>query len=175
MRQALTEALIDFAGALVVVSHDRHLLRSTTDEFYLVHDGQVAAFDGDLEDYQQWLAELQRPRAQDDDTQAPPAGVNTAQTRKDQKRREAEFRKETQPLRQAIGRYEQQLATLETERAEVEGRLGDSALYESARKSELNDCLQRQGKLKSALEEAELGWLEAQEQLETLSQAFSAE
>ncbi|WP_074013786.1 ABC transporter ATP-binding protein [Candidatus Sodalis sp. SoCistrobi] len=175
MRQALTEALIDFNGALVVVSHDRHLLRSTTDEFYLVHEGQVAPFDGDLEDYQQWLAEQQRPRGPNDDTDAPPATANTAQTRKDQKRREAEFRKATQPLRQAIGRHEQQLASLGAELAEVEGQLGDSALYDNARKSELNDCLQRQGKLKSALEALELAWLDAQEQLEALTQAFDAE
>ncbi len=60
MRQALTEALIDFEGALVVVSHDRHLLRSTTDDLYLVHDGKVEAFEGDLEDYQQWLSDLQK-------------------------------------------------------------------------------------------------------------------
>ncbi len=65
MRQALTEALIDFEGALVVVSHDRHLIRSTTDNLYLVHDGKVEPFDGDLEDYQQWLSDSQNrsPRA----------------------------------------------------------------------------------------------------------------
>ncbi len=65
MRQALTEALIDFEGALVVVSHDRHLNRSTTDNLYLVHDGKVEPFDGDLEDYQQWLSDSQNrsPRA----------------------------------------------------------------------------------------------------------------
>ena len=65
MRQALTEALIDFEGALVVVSHDRHLIRSTTDDLYLVHDGKVEPFDGDLEDYQQWLSDSQNrsPRA----------------------------------------------------------------------------------------------------------------
>lgn len=64
MRQALTEALIDFEGALVVVSHDRHLLRSTTDDLYLVHDGLVEPFDGDLEDYQQWLAEQNKMELQ---------------------------------------------------------------------------------------------------------------
>ena len=58
MRQALTEALIEFEGALVVVSHDRHLLRSTTDDLYLVHDRKVEPFDGDLEDYQQWLSDV---------------------------------------------------------------------------------------------------------------------
>ena len=64
MRQALTEALIEFEGALVVVSHDRHLLRSTTDDLYLVHDRKVEPLDGDLEDYQQWLSDVQKQENQ---------------------------------------------------------------------------------------------------------------
>lgn len=64
MRQALTQALISFEGAIVVVSHDRHLLRSTTDDLYLVHDGQVESFDGDLDDYQQWLVDQNRQETQ---------------------------------------------------------------------------------------------------------------
>ncbi len=60
MRQALTKVLIDFEGALVLVSHDRHLLRATTDDLYLVHDGKVDVFPSDLEDYQQWLNDLQK-------------------------------------------------------------------------------------------------------------------
>lgn len=93
MRQALTEALIDFEGALVVVSHDRHLIRSTTDDLYLVHDKKVEPFDGDLEDYQQWLSDVQKQENQGDE----PAkeSVNSAQARKDQKRREAELRTQT--------------------------------------------------------------------------------
>lgn len=77
MRQALTEALIDFEGALVVVSHDRHLIRSTTDDLYLVHDKKVEPFDGDLEDYQQWLSDVQKQENQSDE----PAkeSVNSAQ------------------------------------------------------------------------------------------------
>ncbi|EFW11995.1 putative fused transporter subunits of ABC superfamily: ATP-binding components, partial [Serratia symbiotica str. Tucson] len=88
MRQALTEALIDFAGALVVVSHDRHLLRATTDDLYLVHDGQVEVFAGDLHDYQQWLINLQRQESQQNALEKE-SGGNSAQARKDQKRREA--------------------------------------------------------------------------------------
>ncbi|BAN98857.1 ABC transporter-like protein [Plautia stali symbiont] len=91
MRQALTEALIDFEGALVVVSHDRHLLRSTTDDLYLVHDRKVDVFEGDLDDYQQWLSDLQKQETQQD--AAPKQdNANSAQSRKDQKRRDAELR-----------------------------------------------------------------------------------
>ncbi len=61
MRQALTMALQTFEGAMVIVSHDRYLLRATTDDLYLVHDRQVAPFDGDLNDYYKWLTEQQKP------------------------------------------------------------------------------------------------------------------
>lgn len=168
MRQALTEALIDFEGALVVVSHDRHLLRSTTDDLYLVHDGKVEAFDGDLEDYQQWLSDLQKQENQPAD--AAKDNANSAQARKDQKRREAELRTQTQPLRKQITQLEKQMEKLNAQLAEVEEKLADSAIYEQSRKAEMNECLQTQAKVKSALEECEMEWLDAQEQLEQMLQ-----
>ncbi|MFV8987882.1 ABC transporter ATP-binding protein [Serratia fonticola] len=174
MRQALTEALIDFEGALVVVSHDRHLLRSTTDDLYLVHDGQVEQFEGDLDDYQQWLSDLQKQQAQQDAAPKQDNG-NSAQARKDQKRREAEFRTQTQPLRKQIAKLEQQMDKLGAELAAVEEQLADSALYDISRKADLTACLQKQSQAKSALEETEMTWLDAQEQLETLTQAFESE
>ncbi|MFV8982119.1 ABC transporter ATP-binding protein [Serratia fonticola] len=174
MRQALTEALIDFEGALVVVSHDRHLLRSTTDDLYLVHDGQVEQFEGDLDDYQQWLSDLQKQQAQQDAAPKQDNG-NSAQARKDQKRREAEFRTQTQPLRKQIAKLEQQMDKLGAELAAVEEQLADSALYDISRKADLTACLQKQSQAKSALEEAEMTWLDAQEQLENLTQAFESE
>ncbi|MGN7975087.1 ABC transporter ATP-binding protein [Serratia sp. 22264] len=171
MRQALTEALIDFEGALVVVSHDRHLLRSTTDDLYLVHDGQVEVFEGDLDDYQQWLSDLQRQENQQDAPEKENNG-NSAQARKDQKRREAEFRTQTQPLRKQIAKLEQQMEKLGTELAAVEEKLADSALYDISRKADLTECLQKQSQTKSALEETEMTWLDAQEQLERLTNEF---
>ncbi|AEF47755.1 ABC transporter related protein [Serratia sp. AS12] len=171
MRQALTEALIDFEGALVVVSHDRHLLRSTTDDLYLVHDGQVEVFEGDLDDYQQWLSDLQRQENQQDAPEKENNG-NSAQARKDQKRREAEFRTQTQPLRKQIAKLEQQMEKLGAELAAVEEKLADSALYDISRKADLTECLQKQSQAKSALEETEMTWLDAQEQLEQLTNEF---
>ncbi|WP_159281926.1 ABC transporter ATP-binding protein [Rahnella variigena] len=171
MRQALTEALIDFEGAMVVVSHDRHLLRSTTDDLYLVHGGKVEQFDGDLEDYQQWLVDIQRQESQQD-APAKDGGVNSAQSRKDQKRREADFRNQTQPLRKQITKLETQMEKLSTELAAIEECLADSAIYDNSRKAELTECLQQQTKVKGALEETEMTWLDAQEQLEDMSKAF---
>ncbi|MBN3070275.1 ABC transporter ATP-binding protein [Pectobacterium brasiliense] len=170
MRQALTEALIDFEGALVVVSHDRHLIRSTTDDLYLVHDQKVEPFDGDLEDYQQWLVGLQRQENAADETPKENA-ANSAQGRKDQKRREAEFRTQTQPLRKQITKLEQQMEKLGETLAALEARLADSAIYDISRKAELTDCLQQQTKVKIELEETELSWLDAQEQLEQMMQS----
>ena len=169
MRQALTEALIEFEGALVVVSHDRHLIRSTTDDLYLVHDGKVEPFDGDLEDYQQWLTDVQKQENQPDESAKDNA--NSAQARKDQKRREAELRTQTQPLRKEIARLEKEMEKLNATLAAVEEKLGDSELYDQSRKAELTDCLQTQAKTKSSLEECEMAWLDAQEQLEAMLQA----
>jgi ATP-binding cassette subfamily F protein 3 len=169
MRQALTEALIEFEGALVVVSHDRHLIRSTTDDLYLVHDGKVEPFDGDLEDYQQWLTDVQKQENQPDDSSKDNA--NSAQARKDQKRREAELRTQTQPLRKEIARLEKEMEKLNALLATVEEKLGDSGLYDQSRKAELTDCLQTQAKTKSSLEACEMAWLDAQEQLEAMLQA----
>ncbi|ROR08587.1 ABC transporter ATP-binding protein [Erwinia sp. JUb26] len=168
MRQALTEALIDFEGALVVVSHDRHLLRSTTDDLYLVHDGKVEAFDGDLEDYQQWLSDLQKQVMAD---AAPKIdSANSAQSRKDQKRREAELRTQTQPLRKQIEKLEKLMEKHNLQLADAEAKLSDTAIYEQARKADLTAALQQQAAAKSALEESEMEWLDAQEQLESMLQ-----
>ncbi|TXU04351.1 ABC transporter ATP-binding protein [Enterobacter hormaechei] len=169
MRQALTEALIEFEGALVVVSHDRHLIRSTTDDLYLVHGGKVEPFDGDLEDYQQWLTDVQKQENQPEESAKDNA--NSAQARKDQKRREAELRTQTQPLRKEIARLEKEMEKLNATLAAVEEKLGDSELYDQSRKAELTDCLQTQAKTKSSLEECEMAWLDAQEQLEAMLQA----
>ncbi|MFC7779129.1 MULTISPECIES: ABC transporter ATP-binding protein [unclassified Pantoea] len=166
MRQALTEALIDFEGALVVVSHDRHLLRATTDDLYLVHDGKVDVFEGDLEDYQQWLSDLQK-QAQQDAAPKQDNG-NSAQSRKDQKRRDAELRAQTQPLRKEIEKLEKQMVKWQSQLSDAEAQLADSAIYDQSRKADLNVALQRQAESKAALEEVEMAWLDAQEQLEQM-------
>ncbi|HHR6148959.1 TPA: ABC transporter ATP-binding protein [Providencia alcalifaciens] len=179
MRQALTEALMAFEGALVVVSHDRHLLRTTTDELYLVHGGKVEQFDGDLEDYQQWLAEqnkmeLQQARELLDKEKPASTSTVTAQDRKDQKRREAEFRQLTQPIRKKITELEKKMEKYSISLAELEAKLSDAAIYEQDKKAELTDCLKKQTEQKSALEDVEMEWMDLQEQLETMTNEFEA-
>lgn len=180
MRQALTQALISFEGAIVVVSHDRHLLRSTTDDLYLVHDGQVEPFDGDLDDYQQWLVDQNRQETQANKSQQDNNNITTtanlsAQDKKEQKRKEAEFRQQTQPLRKKLTTLESKMDKLSQELSNIESILSDSGIYDTSRKNELSDCLSRQGVTKSALEEVEMEWMELQETLEEMTNAFEAQ
>ncbi|OCG25991.1 ABC transporter ATP-binding protein [Gilliamella sp. wkB108] len=170
MRQALTEALIDFEGALVVVSHDRHLLRSTTDEFYLVHDHKVEPFAGDLDDYQKWLAEEQKIENQssgDNNISKNETVQNiSAQDRKEQKRKEAELRAQMQPIKKQLLKEEQTIERLTGQLQLIEQQLADPTMYEMDKKTELTALLLNQSQLKNELEESEFKWLELQQQLE---------
>ncbi|OOF66479.1 ABC transporter ATP-binding protein [Rodentibacter sp. Ppn85] len=169
MRQALTEALVDYEGSLVVVSHDRHLLRNTVEEFYLVHDKQVEPFKGDLEDYQKWLTEQNSQvstKSVEENTSTESAHSN--QSRKEQKRREAELRQQTAPLRKKITQLEEKMNTLAGQLAEIENSLADSALYSVENKEKLTALLAQQVQTKKALETVETGWMEAQETLEEI-------
>jgi len=169
MRHALSVALQGFEGAMVVVSHDRHLLRSTTDELYLVHDKQVLPFNGDLDDYHQWLSEQQKIEKQT--TQVIKTGANTAQAKKDQKRRDAEKRKQTQPIRKQIEKLDKLLAKLTTQQGNIEAQLGDSSLYEDQNKTKMKVVLADQAANTIALEDCEMEWMDLNEQLEEMLNA----
>lgn len=170
MREAIVMALQDFAGAIVVVSHDRHLLTSTTDEFYLVANGKVAPFDGDLQDYYQWL---QQDARQSQQSAAPETvSSNSAAVRKDQKRLEAELRNVLRPLKQKIDKLELRQQQLETQLASLEQQLAEPAIYEAANKAQLTKLLTEQTQASSELAQIEESWFEAQEALEQQSQLF---
>lgn len=122
-----------------------------------VHDRKVEPFDGDLEDYQQWLSDVQKQENQTDE--APKENANSARARKDQKRREAELRAQTQPLRKEIARLEKEMEKLNAQLAQAEEKLGDSELYDQSRKAELTACLQQQASAKSGWKSAKWhGW-----------------
>ena len=173
MRQALTMALQNFEGAMVVVSHDRHLLRNTVDQFWLVSDGRVEPYDGDLEDYQRWLAD----RRKDDDqppqrtvsaAEATPASGLTAEQRKARKREQAELRQQLSPWKKQLARAEKAMESEQAKLAELEQTLSDAALYEAGNKERLKQLLAEQAAAQAALEEAEAAWLETGEKLEEL-------
>ncbi|OOF87704.1 ABC transporter ATP-binding protein [Rodentibacter ratti] len=169
MRQALTEALVDYEGSLVVVSHDRHLLRNTVEEFYLVHDKQVEEFKGDLEDYQKWLMEQNNQSSvKSAEQNLPQENTHSSQNRKEQKRREAELRQQTAPLRKKITQLEEKMNTLSDQLAEIENSLADSALYSPENKEKLTALLTQQVETKKALEAVETDWMETQERLEEI-------
>ncbi|MBV0933946.1 ATP-binding cassette domain-containing protein [Marinobacterium weihaiense] len=170
VRLALTLALQDFEGALILVSHDRHLLRNTVDQFLLVHDGEISEFNGDLDDYHQWLAQ-QRREDQKREAEATategPRSLSAAE-RKEQKRLQAEQRARLRPLKQAIGKLEQQMETLSAALQAIEVTLADTDLYSEGRKDELRQLLQRQAEHKRQLDDTEAEWLAQQEALEYL-------
>ena len=163
MRHALSVALQEYEGALVVVSHDRHLLRTTTDRFLLVHGGKTEWFDGDLDDYRDWLRQT-RSNAEDADEK--PA----AESRRDERKREAAERQKLaqvrKPFDKAIQALEGKMETLTKEKTQIEAGLLDHGVYDEARKEELKSLLLRQSELTQALEKTEGEWLQAQEDLE---------
>ncbi|WP_375752320.1 ABC transporter ATP-binding protein [Vibrio sp. HN007] len=169
MRQALTLALQTFEGAMVIVSHDRYLLRATTDDLYLVHDRQVAPFDGDLNDYYKWLTDQSKAERKEAQQDAPPKDTtNSAAARKEQKRREAEFRKQTAPLRKNLEKLEKRMDKLNEALAEIEQQLTDTSLYQSENKAKLNKVLAEQATSKAELEDVEMEWMDIQETLEQM-------
>jgi len=161
MRQALAVALQEYAGAVVLVSHDRHLLRTVADEFYVVHQGRAAPFDGDLEDYAKWLADADSALAGN-----PPRKLETTDSRRQRKREEAERRNRLTPLRAAIAACESALERLAKERAQIQLRLDAPDIYANGAKERLNKLLTEQARLAREIEKIEARWLESTEHLE---------
>ena len=165
MRHAISLALQEFEGAMVIVSHDRHLLRSVSDEFYLVADKKVAAFKGDLEDYRLWVTEQKRLENNNSQTVIT-KDFSTTQSRKEQKREEAEKRKQLQPLRNKLKKLEKDLEKLSSEKEQLESLLADPDVYKESEKQRLNKLLDQQSKVSQSLDLVEETWMEVSEALE---------
>ena len=173
-REALTVALAQFEGTLVLVSHDRHLLRATTDEFLIVADGGLKPFDGDLDDYRDWLfkTKLAKPETPTAETpnrlEAPRDNVD----RKEQKRLEAEARQRLsarkKPIEARIKRLEDLMDRLNTRKTELDAQLAGSGLYADGQKDALKQALFEQAQVTRELEDLEAEWLEQQAALEAL-------
>jgi ATP-binding cassette subfamily F protein 3 len=165
MRQALAMALQEYEGALVVVSHDRHLLRSVTDSLLLVDAGKVESFDGDLDDYRLWLLEQSREE-QSAAREGGSSSDNSAAARKERKRIEAEQRQQLKPLRQKLKQLEKTLDTLQQRRVELEQQLAEPDSYSDGNRERLKSLLQEKGTLETELNSVEEQWLELSEELE---------
>jgi ATP-binding cassette subfamily F protein 3 len=166
MRHALTLALQDFEGGVILVSHDRALLRATCDQFILVADGKAAQFDGDLEDYSQWLNEqrLKEKQASQTITTDKPNKNDRALNKAERQARIAERR----PLLKELEQVERSMASWQVDKDACDERLHDGALYTAADKSALQQLLKTQADLASKLEAAEERWLELHEKLEAM-------
>ena len=175
MRHALNIALQGFEGAMVLVSHDRFLLSSVCEDFYLVDSGEVEPFKGDLDDYRDWILKQQAAEkakansdAKNEEQQETGAQSKPERKldRKEEKRREAEFRQRVAPLKKAIEKHEKAMEKCGAALAEVEASLADTSLYSEDKKAQLMGLLDKQTQLKQQLEEEEMAWLDAQEQIE---------
>ncbi|EPL14599.1 ribosomal protection-like ABC-F family protein [Pseudomonas sp. CF161] len=170
MRLALTMALQEFSGAVLVVSHDRHLLKSTTDNFYLVADGKVEEFDGDLDDYTRWLVDYRQRNAPVSTTPVNPDKTD----KKAQRQAAAALRQQLAPHKREADKLEAELGKLHEKLAKIDASLGDSDIYEPARKNDLRDLLAEQARLKVREAELEEAWMEALELLESMQAELEA-
>jgi len=164
MRQALAVALQEFDAAVVLVSHDRHLLRTVADELILVDQGRAQPFEGDLDDYARWITTRDAAEKKPDDVMP---SVTSAELRKRKKREEAERRARLSPIKNEIARLESIITALQEELSKIEVALADPDLYEAPAKTRLQELLQTQARLKRQLSAMEDAWLEANERLES--------
>jgi len=165
MRHALSMALQEFEGAMIVVSHDRHLLRSVTDTLLLVDGGKVAPFDGDLDDYRQWV--------KDHDSNVTPeeSSLKSAKdtlSKKQLRQNSAAQRRELQSLRNTIKKLDNEIEKLNGEVKKIHEMLSNNSLYEADNKQALTELLSQQAVTNEKLQFAEHQWLEANEELERL-------
>ncbi|HKU70240.1 MAG TPA: ATP-binding cassette domain-containing protein, partial [Burkholderiales bacterium] len=190
-REALTVALAQFEGTLVLVSHDRHLLRATTDQFLIVADGRLQVFDGDLDDYRDWLfktklapADTATPLPVSEKKQsnqifkekkpAKPAAPVQGPERREQKKKEAADRQRVaaarKPLESRLKRLDEQMAKLNGRKSTIDAQLADPGIYGDDRKDALKDLLSDQAYVARELEQVEAEWLKLQAQLEAVTQ-----
>lgn len=179
MRQALSLALQNFVGAVILVSHDRELIANVCDELYLVHDGQCDIFDKDITDYSQWLNETRKQQQKQLTAEKKQANENkvshetaTILSKEGQRKKSAEQRKLTAPLRKKIVDNEQLLEKLTQKISNIEEKLADTSLYEDNRKNELLTLLNEQTALKQHIEQVEENLIAMMMALEELEQSF---
>ncbi len=167
MREALTFALQDYAGGMVVVSHDRHLLRSCCDELWLVDAGCAALYDGDLDDYASWLAEQRNATP----VEAPQAATDKAerlQQRAAAKASRQALLAERRKLSKDIEQIERQLSAWQEEKAGLDAQFADPAFYSQVAREQSEAMQRRAAALATEIEQAEMRWLELQDALDAL-------
>jgi ATP-binding cassette subfamily F protein 3 len=179
MRHALSVALQDFEGAMVIISHDRYMLRTVADQFLVIADRRVQPYSGDLDDYSRWIAEQNRERERrelaekglDGEATVRATAVESATDRKQRKRMEAEQRQRLAPLRAQLKSLEAKMEKLGQRRAEIEAALAQPDIYADAQKDRLKSLLAEQSTVAAQLAAAEDRWLSLSSELETAGSA----
>ena len=164
MRHAMEVALQAYEGALILVSHDRHMLRNTVEELLLVHDGRVDEYAEDLQGYERWILASYR----EGDAARPADRDNT---RRERRQQAAARREQLRPLKKDLEKTESEMAAVEGELGELQAQLADNGLYEPSRRDELAGLLRREGELKARAGDLEDSWLALQQSLEELEQS----
>jgi ATP-binding cassette subfamily F protein 3 len=178
-REALTEALAQFEGTMLLVSHDRHLLRATSDEFVIVADGKMTPFDGDLDDYRDWMMKSKlaaqnaaRNTPASTSTPAPTPLQPTKVEHSDQKKLSTQERQRLaalkKPLTTKLTKLEKEMSAINTELERIEHSMADATIYDATRKDELKSLMDSQVSSKRQLERIESEWLQLNEELEQL-------
>jgi ATP-binding cassette subfamily F protein 3 len=194
MRQALINALLTYEGAMVVISHDRHLLAQTVDDFWRVDHGRVTPFEGDLDDYQQAIKQSASNQAKAKTSKVKPAkhkqskekqskpdvstpqvvfknpAPSTPEARKERKQQRAALRALLSPLKKRMGQLERAIEELQQRLVDLEQTLANTDLYTPERKQELQTYLTEQHQAKEALEQTEQKWFDVHEEIERLEQ-----
>lgn len=169
-REALTVALSSFEGTLLLVSHDRHLLRSVCDKLILVHDGAVSEYDGDLDDYAVFVLQQRKLSQASDKPAAAQAETSSSVNRKEQRKLEAMERNRIaalkKPLMAKLAKVEKEMNRVSEELKALDEQLADTAWYEKTPAAEVADVTRRRGEAATALEELEAQWLEISEEIE---------
>ena len=161
MRLALTLALQDFSGAVVLATHDRHLLRNTVDELLLVHDARVEEYEDDVRAYEQWV--LSQPAS---DRNGQPRSADAS--RKEQRQAAAQRREQIRPLQKEINANEKRMAQIEQQLQQLESKLANNSMYDHERKAELEELLREQGQLQSEAPALEESWLDLHDRMAAL-------
>ncbi len=165
-REALTMALSTFEGALLLVSHDRHLLRATTDQLWLVHDGRVAAFEGDLDDYAALAFASRRQSGESRGEEDAPSRRELRKVEAQQRQRLAIARK---PLQSKLDKVETELAKVSDQLRELDARLAAPEFYHEGDAADVAAVLKQRGELAQRVDQLEARWLALQTELEAIA------
>jgi ATP-binding cassette subfamily F protein 3 len=173
MRHALSIALQNFQGAMIIVSHDRHMLKTVTDELLIVDDKKIIPFNGDLDDYAQWIKDKNKqPQIGEESSEK----NNKSLSRKQQRKHDAGLRKKLQPLKRIVDQLEKQIDQLHVKQQQLENTLADADIYQQSNKNKLKQALLEKSSINTNLEDIEMQWIEASEDYDNrLSSAMQSD